>query len=993
MPNIGARWLRCDLHVHTPFDGEKKFGENLKAAIEAFGKADPTQLLSIAQRFIDACRAAAGGAGIDLVALTDHNSIEGYKRLKPLFESIVQSLRDRGESVPVILPGVEFSVGGERPLHILVIFQRDTPVNEIEFCIQHVFTPRNPFDPDTGTPQATGHSVGEFLKKLDEYCRPATGDRRLSFVVIPAHVDGDNGLGKELGVYVPTEPAPGIWEEMRGHLREWAVQRLEWHGFQTKRPFHQLPEALRNLLCRWLADRRHLDWDALTPSEKERIRHNPHWPLLEASDPHRYEAIGARYTWLKMEDPDVEGIRLALLDPESRLRRMMDGRPGETYPVIRNLSIRSTDFFEKMDLVFNPALNALIGGRGTGKSTIIELLRYTLDRARPEDFDEDESEIRKAVLERLRTKAERDFGQTPGMLLPDHEIRVDVVIAGRTYRIIRNGNDPGPVVIPDPENNEHNASSLDVRTLIMPRILSQGQISRIARDPAAQRRELDALTSPDDRIQFEEERRRLLEEMEYLQVSRRKLKERRALLPAKETELTKVGDQVAFLEQGGNREILDRFRTLQKQRQWLNEVLEYLASAARGLEDQAAEMARLGQMLQPLPEGLSDEWLQTVALRAQERLATLGASLSDQAQALEAFHSLIERELRERWLPSFEAMRASYEQLKEEMSRKGIPEFEQHEKLLQRRTILEKEVAELRRLDEELDRVEKDFRSARRRLIALHEARFRRRQALATSLEEQDADIRLELSPYGDRRALQERWEDWFAGSGMQQRDWHLLVDYVYTGQNVSVPERLAELVAALRVDVEKTAESGRVLDVDQTATARLLGPNISSRLTGHFFAALQRGNRVRLDEMERFLPEDKVEAKVRGADRIFKPITQGSIGQRSTAILSLLLSSGDQPLIIDQPENDLDNQFVYNVIVDLLRKRKLSRQIIVASHNANIPVNGDAELIIALGVEQGLGVVLEAGNIDRPAVKEKVSDIMEGSAEAFRLRRERYGY
>jgi hypothetical protein len=193
-----------------------------------------------------------------------------------------------------------------------------------------------------------------------------------------------------------------------------------------------------------------------------------------------------------------------------------------------------------------------------------------------------------------------------------------------------------------------------------------------------------------------------------------------------------------------------------------------------------------------------------------------------------------------------------------------------------------------------------------------------------------------------------------------------------------------------MRADVEDTAKRGIPLDPSKSQVASLVGPD---KLTGHFFNALTRRDRIRLDEMERFLPEDLVSAKVRSPDGSFKPIETGSIGQKSTAILSLLLSAGDQPIIIDQPEDDLDNQYVYNVVVDLLRRRKFSRQVIIATHNANIPVNGDAELIVALGVQDQLGVVLGAGSIDRPEIKNLVSTIMEGSAEAFRLRRERYGY
>jgi hypothetical protein len=228
----------------------------------------------------------------------------------------------------------------------------------------------------------------------------------------------------------------------------------------------------------------------------------------------------------------------------------------------------------------------------------------------------------------------------------------------------------------------------------------------------------------------------------------------------------------------------------------------------------------------------------------------------------------------------------------------------------------------------------------------------------------------------------------------LQERDWDLLVDYVLA-EGAPVADRLRELVDALRRDIEATHLAGRPIDARSAKVTALLGAESAQKLTGHFFNALQRGDRIRLDDMERFLPEDAVEATARGADGRFKPIAQGSIGQRSMAVLSLLLSAGDEPLIIDQPEDDLDNQYIYDVVVDLLRKRKFARQIIVATHNANIPVNGDSELIVALGVSEydRLGMPLGTGSIDSEHVKDLVSRIMEGSAEAFRLRRERYGY
>ncbi len=135
----GAQWLRCDLHVHTPFDQEKKFGENTKLAIENFEKNNSHDLYKIAEKFVNACRNGADGKGLDLVAITDHNTIDGYRYLKPQFDSLSEASLNQGFHMPVILPGVEFSIGGERPIHFLVIFSSKTSVENIDNAILHVF--------------------------------------------------------------------------------------------------------------------------------------------------------------------------------------------------------------------------------------------------------------------------------------------------------------------------------------------------------------------------------------------------------------------------------------------------------------------------------------------------------------------------------------------------------------------------------------------------------------------------------------------------------------------------------------------------------------------------------------------------------------------------------------------------------------------------------------------------------------------------------------
>jgi len=117
------------------------------------------------------------------------------------------------------------------------------------------------------------------------------------------------------------------------------------------------------------------------------------------------------------------------------------------------------------------------------------------------------------------------------------------------------------------------------------------------------------------------------------------------------------------------------------------------------------------------------------------------------------------------------------------------------------------------------------------------------------------------------------------------------------------------------------------------------------------------------------------------------------SDGQRNTAVLALLLAQTGGPLIIDQPEDELDSNFVFNELIPMIRRMKSKRQLIFATHNANLPVNGDADLVYAFEARDGKGVCKAQGGLDRENVAKAVLDIMEGSEKAFMRRRVKYGF
>jgi hypothetical protein len=155
--------------------------------------------------------------------------------------------------------------------------------------------------------------------------------------------------------------------------------------------------------------------------------------------------------------------------------------------------------------------------------------------------------------------------------------------------------------------------------------------------------------------------------------------------------------------------------------------------------------------------------------------------------------------------------------------------------------------------------------------------------------------------------------------------------------------------------------------------------------------------DRKALLEIEEIDLKERIELELNvGANREeFRPIGRLSTGQQCTAILSLLLLENQDPLIIDQPEDNLDNAFVAEHIVRRLRSMKTERQFIFATHNANIPILGDAEWIGVCTAIDGRGSLPaeRQGSIDAHAIRDSAARILDGGREAFERRREMYGY
>jgi ATPase subunit of ABC transporter with duplicated ATPase domains len=261
-------------------------------------------------------------------------------------------------------------------------------------------------------------------------------------------------------------------------------------------------------------------------------------------------------------------------------------------------------------------------------------------------------------------------------------------------------------------------------------------------------------------------------------------------------------------------------------------------------------------------------------------------------------------------------------------------------------------------------RVQKQRRTLLDELDALREARCAERQRIAKLLTNN-------LSPFIRVRIRQAAQVNEFVGavinvlrgSGLRYNELAKAIVVTMT------PRELIEAVEAN--DVQFISKSAKIsLDRAERITAQLRAAGSENIIS------------VALEDAVDFELLD-------GAD--FKPMDSLSVGQRCTIVLSILLQNPDRVLIVDQPEDHLDNAFIVETLIGAIRKRSAEGQILFSTHNANIPVLGEAVRVARLASNGRRGFVMHAEPLDHPKTVAAITGVMEGGIEAFRTRADFY--
>ena len=614
----------------------------------------------------------------------------------------------------------------------------------------------------------------------------------------------------------------------------------------------------------------------------------------------------------------------------------------------------SGGFLSDVSLRFPAGLICVIGPRGSGKSTLAEAIRVALGGV-PTGAPKARMDLLKANL----AGSTFSLSTKPGTDRGGFTIR-------RTYgqTAILTAADTRPVTMVD----------LDRGTFLPLDAYSSLDIEGIADESLGSKRRtlLDDLCMTDMQqvhMTLSDQRRSLEANAEKIKAAERRIRE----ITEQIEELGDVKAKLEALPAASKKEGTPEFQSISKQKQFNQRELAGLTNAVQQLKLLGEQLPSLvsrsksevvasliipdsanALLLQPADNALALLWrsLDQIVGSALAAITTADTELSQALQQLRTAHS---------------AQEVIYLSLQHQ-NQEAVKAFEA-------RATAEKEAAALATLQQQkldasaaLQKLQGDRKALKAAFILTRDRVSELRERVATHLQaEAGAKVRIRVQRNADVLDYKQKLLSALYGTKLKNQE-----------------------------DILRTLSAIRPEDL-----ALMLREDDFAEFDTHTSFGKERGRKIldalrqTLDplELDVFPIDDRVIIELNvatGPTSNFKDASELSRGQKCTALLPILLARRDTPLLIDQPEDNLDNHFIYETVVESILRLKSRRQMIFITHNANIPVLGEAELVVVMNSDGQRGFVEKAGTVDE--CRNEIIDLLEGGEEAFELRRKRYG-
>ena len=947
---MGSEWRKWDLHIHSPLSILNNYYPKLST-----GEPNWDPFIQKLES-LDIC----------VIGITDYFTIEGFKALKKFKEE------GRLRTIHTILPNIEFRLktiissrgnSEEKRLNLHVIFSDEVGVEDIDEHFLHdiyFYFQGDPQNPDERR-KLKPSNLEVLGKELMQQHAQFRGLRvsNLELGAMQAVVDHEEitailtGDSRFKGNYLLVLSADG-WDQ------------IDWSG-QAHVVRKGLLQKSDMVFC---SNPKTREWclgrDPYTEGENKFIEEfKTLKPCIHGSDAHEIDCVGypcgnrglkghrckesgacdLRYCWIKA-DPTFEGLKQLLYEPTERvIIQQLDPSPVKS-----NYTIGRVDFTEskineelsiaKSEIQLNSNLVAVTGSKGSGKTALVDLMANCYsDRCNTEDknsFVRRISEHNPDIKTGLTFRNDVEFSKN----LNDHVFFEDSEM----------------VYIAQGELEKYIGDDSDLDTYVKHLVFGSPQIK-------------DGVKS----FEFHD----LAENIENIQL---KIKTKNALIENLEQKTGPKEVQAAHL----------------------------------GLKQKEAESNDVERRIKDLAKGQTEANLKLV----QEKQGKL-AQLKTRRDDLVLMRGLLENALGfiDEKIPEFNQNISVLNGL---LKKLGIPEqysnlsYTNREAIAKRLRIvgtdITKAISGIEESQKELASFEASVRDHAKLLDRQRDAVVAI-EAAKTKIHEIEKNKTLLGEAAEERKAL---FKGLLITTSLLRKKYNEIIE-VFSGQK-------AEILSDLDFDAQINFDSNRFCvdaqDVVDNRKVAVIGDENNEGVFNtliSLYLVLAGGEELVIpdiiDEVEKL--GNSLKSKLKGSQAIslgdFYNFMYGnylnvvpvvrykktnmlklSLGQKATVLIKIYLAQDDRPIIIDSHDDHLDNEFIMEELVRAIRQAKIYRQVILASNNGNVVINSDAEQIIVANRDHGR-ISYVSGSIENPAIRDRALRVLEGGAEAFKKRQQKY--
>jgi predicted ATPase len=867
----GSSWVRADFHLHTKEDSEFSYNDDINY---------------FAKNYIDQLKKENVRVGV----ITNHNKFT---------LSEFKELRKNAEKEEIyLIPGIEFSISdGATGLHILIVFSDEwiyNPENKnyIEQFLNTSFIGIN--NPSTPPYPNSNYSLQEAYKTLNTFNK--------DYFFVLAHVDDGNGLFTELK-----------GRNLESFIKSEAFEKKVL-GLQKVRSFDNQKKIVKII------------------NDEKKIP-----AFIEGTDNAEQGISGlgngnvvkgeTQKTFLKLGAYNFEAIKYALLDKKFRQSK---SAIIPTNGFIKSISFDGQKF--KGTIPLNHSMNNLIGIRGSGKSSILEAIRYALDIELSEKENVD-SKYKNGIVNALLGSG----GKITCLMIDDqgNEYRTEKILGDRTNIY---------------KNDELQLGLKPNAIVKKPIYYGQKDLSQIG-DSLSTENLLNKLIG--DRLinkkrEVEKKNQDVLRIIDEI----KKINSKIARKPEFEAKQAELILKIQVFKDNEIDKKLEKQISFNKDANFIKRVNEFEGNIIVALDDFINEHNSGFENIKYYKSKENIDDLEKIILsllsfeKIFDSLSEIKNKLLDKNKELEG--------LEKRFTIKYNELIEEFSKIKREIDLPNI-QADDYVKYTKELDLTKAQLSELVKLSNKKEQLQIQLKQTLVELQGLWHNEFEIIQDEIKKVNDDQNSVKINVDFKGNKENFKTYLKENLRGSNLRENNIQTIVD------------NYADLIT-IYTD----------LSVDNSNIRNSLSDNQLHTFKEYFNSNIGAFLTYRIP--------DKFEIMYRE-----RSLNEHSLGQRASALIIFLLTLKDSDLIIiDQPEDDLDNQTIYNDVIKVLKELKNNSQFIFATHNPNVPVLGDCEQIVSCNYDSNI-IDVNLGSIDDEIIRQEIVNIMEGGEEAFNNRKRIY--